>query len=65
MNIIIYLTNGKRIYMYNVTEVMMCQDSERQNYISVVYLNLDTCYYDSKNWKASEVKNITLKDFDI
>lgn len=67
MNIIIYLTNGKRVYLYNVKSITFLHDVggvERENYISVVYLNLDTCYYDNKNWKASEVKNITLREFD-
>ena len=65
MNIIIYLENGKRVYVNNVAEIMMCQaDGTNEAYISIVYLNLDTCYYDSKNWKASEVKNITCRDFD-
>lgn len=65
MNIIIYLENGKRVYINNVTEILMCQaDGTKETYISIVYLNLDTCYYDSKNWKASEVKNITCREFD-
>lgn len=65
MNIIIYLKNGKRVYINNVAEILMCQaDGTNEPYISIVYLNLDTCYYDSKNWKASEVKNITCRDFD-
>lgn len=65
MNIIIYLTNGKRIYINNVAEILMCQaDGTTEAYISIVYLNLNTCYYDTKNWKASEVKNITCRDFD-
>jgi hypothetical protein len=68
MNIIIYLTNGKRVYINNVAEILMARphdgDYTGDDYISIVYLNLDTCYYDSKNWKASEVKNITCRDFD-
>lgn len=65
MNIIIYLKNGKRVYINNVAEILMCQaEGTIEAYISIVYLNLDTCYYDSKNWKASEVKNITCRDFD-
>lgn len=65
MNIIIYLENGKRVYINNVAEILMCQpEGSKENYVSIVYLNLDTCYYDTKNWKATEVKNITCRDFD-
>ena len=64
MNIIIYLKNGKRVYINNVAEILMCKPEDGDEYVSIVYLNLDTCYYDSKNWKTSEVKNITCRDFD-
>ena len=67
MNIIIYFKNGKRCHLYNVTNISLlpvANSRENVNYISVVYLNLDTCYYESKSWLASEVKNITLREFE-
>ena len=53
---------GKREYVDLVSDIMMCEDDVTHvPYVSVNFLNLKTCMYESKSWRADMVRSISSK----
>lgn len=62
MDIIIYFESGKREYVSLVSDIMICEDDvKHERYVSVNFLNLRTCMYESKNWRADMIRSISSK----
>ena len=66
MDIIIYFESGKREYVSLVSDIMMCEDDvKHEKYLSVNYLNLKTCMYETKNWRADMIRSVSAKILEV